>query len=316
MLGSGKFRYLVLATVSATALMITIERGPLAADITPVEEDKWWFAVEGQYLLYDGDSAEYDIEGKDGDSFDLKPTDGWGIGGEIGFQEAGSVWSYLARVRYGRSNKDSSSFYFYASSPIYTSGSAAADHREEHFIADLEIGRDVGLGALGDGSNVRLFAGLRFARFKGKGSYFSSFYSSASPGSGSDVNMKRTFIGIGPRIGFDAIVPLAEEFSFDLGAAGALLFGKQKFKASGNYYFYGTYDIDDKRSKFVVVPNLEASAALSWLVTDDAKFSLGYRVDSYFGVYDNGAMFGDSDSGDRIIHGPFIKLTINTGGGG
>ena len=64
------------------------------------------------------------------------------------------------------------------------------------------------------------------------------------------------------------------------------------------------------------MPNLEASAAFSWLITDDAKFSLGYRVDSYFDVYDNGAIFDSRDAGDRIIHGPFIKLTIGTGGGG
>ena len=64
------------------------------------------------------------------------------------------------------------------------------------------------------------------------------------------------------------------------------------------------------------MPNLEGSAALSLLITDDAKFSLGYRVDSYFDVYDDGEVFGSRDEGDRIIHGPFIKLTIGTGGGG
>ena len=314
MSGSGTFRYTLLITVSAAALMVSVEQGPLAADIAaPVAQDHWWFSAEGQYLIYDGDSAEYGIEGKDFDSFHLKPDDGWGIGGEIGFQPADSPWSFVGRVRYGESNKDKD-HNFYSG---FNASSSEADHREEHIIADLEIGRDVGLGALGDGSNIRLFAGLRFAHFKGKGSVSSNYSSFYGDYGSANARVERKFTGIGPRIGFDAMMPLSEQFSLDVGAAGAVLFGKQKFEASGTASYDGySVDIDDKRSKNVVVPNLEASAAFSWLVTDNAKFSLGYRVDSYFDVYDNGDVFGDRDAGDRIIHGPFIKLTIGTGGGG
>ena len=120
--------------------------------------------------------------------------------------------------------------------------------------------------------------------------------------------------GLGPRIGFDAMMPLSEQFSLDIGAAGALLFGKQKFNASGFTSSFGNpFDVDEERSRSVLVPNLEASAALSWLVTENAKFSLGYRVDSYFDVYDSGPVSGsDGEQADRIIHGPFIKLTIGT----
>lgn len=60
--------------------------------------------------------------------------------------------------------------------------------------------------------------------------------------------------------------------------------------------------------------NLEANAAVSWLVTDNAKVALGYRVDAYFDVYDMSGPFDDRDQGDRIIHGPFIKLTVGGGG--
>jgi hypothetical protein len=312
MLGFGKYRYTLLVTVSAAALMMTVERGPLAADIAaPVAQDHWWFSAEGQYLIYDGDDPDYGFNGKD---FDLKPNDGWGVGGEIGFQPADSPWSFLGRVRYGESNKEDDDT-FYSNFAGFAAGDA--DHREEHIIADLEIGRDVGLGAMDDGPNLRLFAGLRFAHFKGKGSV-STNYSVFGISGSADIDEKRKFTGIGPRIGFDAMMPLSDQFSLDVGAAGAVLFGKQKFKAEGTSYssFGATTDINDKRSRNVMVPNLEASAAFSWLITDDAKFSLGYRVDSYFDVYDNGPIFGDRDAGDRIIHGPFIKLTIGTGGDG
>jgi hypothetical protein len=130
--------------------------------------------------------------------------------------------------------------------------------------------------------------------------------------------MKRKFTGIGPRLGFDAMLPLNERFSFDIGAAGALLFGKQKFDADADYSAFGGPggSNDDSRSENVFVPKLEASAAFSWLISDNAQFSLGYRVDSYWDIYDNGIMSGDRDEGDRIIHGPFIKFTIGTGGDG
>jgi hypothetical protein len=253
----------------------------------------------------------------------LKPDDGWGIGGEIGFQPADSAWSYLGRVRYGQSDKEkkSSSFRYYESRFNYSGFDAEADQREEHIVADLEIGRDVGLGALSDGPNIRLFAGVRFAHFKGKGSISSANYAFSGPRVSGEADVDRTFTGIGPRIGFDATMPLSHMFSLDVGAAGAVLFGRQKFEASGRAYEQAFppssfTDIDQKRSKSVAVPNVEANAALSWLVSDSAKFSLGYRVDSYFDVYDNGDLFGSRDQGDRIIHGPFIKLTIGSGGEG
>ena len=188
---------------------------------------------------------------------------------------------------------------------------------ESQYISPRDVQEDgAHLGALGEGSNIRLFAGLRFAHFKGDGS-LSTHYSSFGPFR-SDVDIKRKFTGIGPRIGFDAMLPLAEQFSLDVGAAGAVLFGKQKFESHGNYSAFGTEfsENSESRSKNAVVPNLEASAAFSWLITDNAKFSLGYRVDSYWDVYDNGTIFDGRDEGDRIIHGPFIKLTIGTGGGG
>ncbi len=321
MLGAKKFRYTVLATVSAAALMVSIGRGALAADLAPVASDRWWLSVEGQYLLYDGDPADYGIEGKSGDTFSLQPDDGWGIGGEVGFRPADSLWSFVGRVRYGESNKDEDDSSF--GIPGISFNSAKADHREHHIVADLEIGRDVGLGALGDDSNLRLFAGLRFAHLKADGSYSNYSIDLLERLNSSDVDIDRTFTGIGPRIGFDATVPVSEQFSLDLGAAGAVLFGRQKFEASGYSAFYipivpigGSNDIDETRSKSVVVPNVEASAALSWHVTDNAKFTLGYRVDSYFDVFDDGLVEGDRDEGDRIMHGPFVKVTIGSGGDG
>lgn len=319
--GLGTFRYAVLITVSATALMVALEGEALAADVVAPASDRWWLSVEGQYLLFDGDSALYGAGEQDSLAIPLKPKDGWGAGAEIGIQPGDSPWSFLGRLRYGESNKkDDDTGYFISEGERFVSSTSTADHRERHTIADLEIGRDVGLGALGDSSDIRLFGGVRFGQFKGKGSNQNNLLFSNPNASGSgyaDVDFRRTFTGIGPRIGFDATVPLGDQFSFDMGAAGALLFGKQKLEVSGHGYnpdIESFFEVESRRTKSVVVPNLEANAAVSWLVTENAKFALGYRVDSYFGLYDMSGPFDDRDEGDRIIHGPFIKLTVGGGG--
>jgi len=314
------FRYTVLAAVSAVALFAKVEQEAFAADVAVAGQDRWWGALEGQYLFFGGDSAVYGPHEDDPLALSLKPKNGWGIGGEVGFQPADSPWSLVGRLRYGESNKDDGeSNYDYASEepPFSVDASGSANHREQHYIADFEIGRDVGLGTLGDDSNIRLIAGVRYAHFKGKGTFLSGFTVSGQNGDEgyADVDMKRSFNGIGPRLGFDAMVPLADRFALDAGVAGALLFGKQKLSASGVGGFAGEVeDIDAGRSKTVLVPNLEASAALSWLVAENAKFSLGYRVDSYFDVYDVGATGGDYENGDRVLHGPFVKISIGGGG--
>jgi hypothetical protein len=65
--------------------------------------------------------------------------------------------------------------------------------------------------------------------------------------------------------------------------------------------------------KSVVVPNVEAFAAMSWQLSDiPGRFTAGYRVDVYFNVIDGG--IDEPDSIDRIIHGPFARFTIEFDG--
>ncbi len=91
------------------------------------------------------------------------------------------------------------------------------------------------------------------------------------------------------------------------------MFGKRKASANGmSYSSFGSNPISVSRSKSAVVPNLDASAALSYLLSPNAKLSVGYRVDAYFNAFDTGNQAGASE-GDRIIHGPFAKFTVEFG---
>jgi hypothetical protein len=291
---NGQYRYILLTTVSAAALFVGIERGAHAQDAM-ANGAHWYLSLEGQYLMFGGD-------GPDNSSLNVDPEKGWGGAVEFGIQQYGSPWSAVARVRYGRSNKESSTY-----SGFY--GPDTDQYEESHAIVDLEIGRDVGLGSMGGGdATARIHGGVRFAHFDGdqSGSY-SSFYGSSSNSS------EHTFSGIGPRVGIDANIPFADNVSADLRASGAVLFGTRKVEGTySGFYSAGSFS---RRDSGVVVPNVEASAAVSYLFGEHAKLSVGYRVDQYWNVLDmNGSPGGGSRESDRTIHGPFLRVTIGGSG--
>ena len=291
-LSKSKYRYFLLATVSAVALNISIERGVKAADVAvddPVCATNWWFSAEGQYLLYEGKGPE--MYGLSPD-----PEDGWGGGAAIGGSNCEGL-SGVARVRFGRSkNKREETSY----SSFATTGTDAA-YQERHFIADLEIGRDVGLGSMdaGDGY-VRVHGGLRYAYFDGNSD--GSLYTSAF------VDADHEFWGIGPRIGVDAALPVGGNAAVDLRAAGAVLFGRRKVEG----FFYSTFTSGpvSRSDSVVVVPNVEASAALAFFLGENANIAVGYRLDHYWNVIDRNPFPGSSSKTNRTLHGPFLRVSV------
>ena len=60
------------------------------------------------------------------------------------------------------------------------------------------------------------------------------------------------------------------------------------------------------------MPNVEASVALTYLLGQNAAISLGYKAEQFWNImptFDTGD-FSKFDKDDRLIHGPFLKLTI------
>jgi len=121
----------------------------------------------------------------------------WGDGREVRvtYKPAGSAWSSIAGVRYGRSNSgtsrlhsteaagprhclvDPDSFFGAICDPNsdkYTAydiktgtnwSDSVTREREDHVLADFAVGHDFGIGALSAGQS-RVSAGLRYAQFK------------------------------------------------------------------------------------------------------------------------------------------------------
>jgi hypothetical protein len=287
------------------------------APLPVVDPGRWQIAFEGRLSAYGGEDTLWDC-------FCLERTIGPDYGAGIGIditREMPSGWLASFGIRYGRSNSTEDSFF--SSYPLptgYAFYEGRASHQEQHAIVDFAVSRDVGLGLFGNsGGTSTLTAGVRVAHFRADtdvalavGAYYSSppgSYSTALPGG----IIKRSFTGLGPRIAWNGSVPVARNpaFSFDWGVAGALLFGRQKTEFSATFSGYVVPTYAGKKS--VVVPNIEAFAALSWQIPDvPGRFTAGYRVDAYFNVIDGG--FDEPESVDRIIHGPFARFTIELDG--
>jgi hypothetical protein len=310
-----RLRWRLLASVSAVALFVSVgfHRKAHAEEPAPlpvVDPGRWQIAFEGQLTVYGGGDTVWSC-----DCSGVPLTIGPDYGGDIGISitrvmENGG-WLASFGVRYGRSAETDESDR-YGSYPVFFGSNAS--HVEQHGIVDFAVGRDVGLGTFGlPGAASTITAGLRIAHFQADTDvgYSISIYGYATSAPG---KIKRNFTGAGPRLAWNGSVPIKRNpaFSFDWGVAGAILFGRQEadfsFSSPGGYVT-SAY----ARKKSVVVPNVEAFAALSWQLPEtSARFSAGYRIDAYFNVIDGGQE--EPDSIDRIIHGPFARFTIELDG--
>jgi hypothetical protein len=221
---------------------------------------------------------------------------------------------------------------------------------ESHTVLDFQAGRDVGLGILGHGGTSTINAGVRFAQFSTKSTVditgrpavnvaYVPFYSgliSLPVGSFHQYTMhahaERSFHGVGPSLSWNASAELLgndhAQLTVDWGVNAALLFGRQKAKTdhtTAAYYLtghnvrgaqayihpYPTRPNHSTRSRSVVVPNLGGFAGLS-LKYPNAKISLGYRADFFFGAVDAGIDVRRTK--DLGFHGPFATISIGLGG--
>ncbi|HTO41589.1 MAG TPA: hypothetical protein VL026_11485 [Rhizomicrobium sp.] len=221
-----------------------------------------------------------------------------------------------------------------------------AKHNESHTVLDFQVGRDVGVGMFGPGGQSVLGAGLRFAQFSDQssvriqgrpnvtvtkppflGGYYPQYEFDQYDTTG---HASRSFRGLGPSLSWDASAPVLHnpegaDVTFDWGLNAALLFGRQRADVDHQtvhmhnivkfgkkiYPVYSPHTGVSARARSVIVPNLGAFAGLS-LKFPNAKVSLGYRADFFFGAVDDG--IDARETSDRSFHGPFAKISIGLGG--
>ena len=218
---------------------------------------------------------------------------------------------------------------------------AEAAYSSSHAIVDFKAGRDVGLGLFAKGGTSTFSFGVRIAQLHNHSSVaFKSFPDPAVLTQAANVasplyhhhsyfatgTFSRNFRGVGPSLSWDATAPLvgnhdAGELTFDWGINVAALFGKQT--VTGNHetrslYFIGrptmiseVNSVPINRSRTVFVPNAGGTAGIS-VRYPNAKLTLGYRADFFFGAMDGGVNAHKSET--RGFYGPFATVSMGFGG--
>ena len=259
----------------------------------------------------------------------------WNGNAAISFEPVRSDWKLSAAIVYGRSSRKQS-VTEQTQQPNYLPNGAYAAFRyiqarsgESHAILDFQAGRDFGLGAAVS-SSVNL--GVRYVQFNaGRNTLIQSQPTNVQTWKPRQkvkavLAEEEKFSGIGPSISWDANAAIAGntndgELGIDWGINAAVLFGRQSVRGhhqTTKVYYTATYaksvfrnTAPLNRGKQVIVPNIGGFAGVSWRYPN-AKISLGYRADMFFGAMDGGI---DTRKSENVgFYGPFASVSIGLGG--
>jgi hypothetical protein len=271
---------------------------------------------------------------------------------KISYEPSGTDWVLSAGILYGRSsrkegvnqltpNLTSANGFGGPGSQYIAYEIIKAKNTERHIVLDFQAGKDFGLGMWGKSGKSIVSFGVRYTQFDSRSNatltsqptnvndYFSFHKHYAS------FNAERKFTGIGPSISWDASADLIGNpsdggISFDWGLNGAVLFGRQRVEGhhqttnllhvhvtptNGYYQSQDSqvyqHSASPNRGKQVTVPNLGGFAGVSWRYPN-AKVSVGYRADFFFGAMDGGI---DTAHRENVgFYGPFATVSVGIGG--
>ncbi|HEY4123586.1 MAG TPA: hypothetical protein VGM36_03170 [Rhizomicrobium sp.] len=365
-------RLQLLASVSALTLLAVSVTQAKAEDATRPTvwiEGGWHFdAVTGSGESYTPPLDALTKAGGFSSLTDIEDRLGYsgGAEGSITFQPTGSDWTFKIAGRYSRvrsalnvhQEKDIigppmkkfilgtivANQPFTPSLMAYTEQSVVSS--ESHAIVDFQVGKDVGIGLLGRGTESVISFGARYAQLNAKSSlrayaapdaHFEQ-YSFSSPFFGNKYHIRTSqhasaarveryssLRAFGPSLSWSNTTALfgdtAEgQLVFDWGVNAALLFGRQKSKVTqqsmAEYKHVATSPIRDPltaapvthtRSRMVTIPNLGGFAGISYRFTN-AKLSAGYRADFFFNATDRG--LASRDAVTTGTHGPFATISV------
>jgi hypothetical protein len=233
---------------------------------------------------------------------------------------------------------------YYPSARIF--GDGQTSEKDTHLIADFKAGKDIGLGLFGSNGSSVFSAGVRFAQFSSRadatlharpdvhirtkynpGVY--RFYSISGRTYAAALHTDRNTHAVGPSLSWDASAVVAGSdngamVALDWGLNAAILFGRQRVEAqhqttgfhrtallthtASHFAYYGPNRV---RTKTGTIPNVGGFAGVS-LKFPNAKMSLGYRADLFFGAMDNG--IDTAKKTDVGFYGPFAAISIGLGG--
>lgn len=321
---------LCLAPIAARAADLPLPApAPVYAEMPPATGGPW-ISVYGGYLFNESDTV---ADFTNGDEFDklgglgrLDPgDDGWTGGLEVGspLVSGFDLQASFNAVYFDTDESRDSGGLFFEDIPL-GEGEAHASSDFDYQYIDLELGYRPGIV----GGNLRLFAGPRFLHaaqdidYSYDNSIFIPVMGIGEVDKFGNFDHDTELWGIGPRIGAEAGIPLGNSrASLNLAGAGSVIFSNvdhdydfefDKLGADGS----GDDDLDDSRTVY----NLEASAAVSYNVTNAVSFELGYQGQKWWNLtttldeIDDGDADGSASvllsQGDVLVHGPFARITV------
>ena len=263
-------------------------------------------------------------------------TSSWDGNAELIFQPSGTDWALSLGVTYGRAARGASLRQQTAQrSPtvalLYRATQTTTSKNDEsHEILDFRAGRDVGLGGFGNAGHSTLNIGVRYAQLNSKNNTNILYQPTNAKNTyhkfSAILDAERKFTGIGPALSWDATAGLAGNANdggifIDWGVNAAFLFGRQRVqghhRTSETAVLYPQQrtpiyqtSVPMNRSRQVIIPNLGGFAGLSWRYPN-AKVSVGYRADMFFGAIDGGIDTVKKEN--RAFFGPFASVSVGIG---
>jgi hypothetical protein len=326
-------RWKLLTSVSAAALLVsTYTAGEVLAADADKDRPQIWIGIGGNYDQLDDGSQKFNPLFASNVPSGLpspvtaekSPATGFDGEGDFSFQPEDSDWVFKAAIRYGHTGDNNQFLKSVTSTAPKQFVEARASASEKHAILDFTVGKDVGVGLFGSGGVWTISGGVRIAQFNTRAmadlnhTLVYAKYDNVYDGT---TQEKRNFHGVGPEITLDGSQPIAGnsndgQLAVDWGLNGAVLFGRQRAKLrQTNYYIHRhyvkyRYPTTASRVRNVTVSNFGGYAGLS-MNYRNAKVSLGYRADEFFGAMDGGQATAKKEN--RGFYGPYASISIGIG---
>jgi hypothetical protein len=263
--------------------------------------------------------------------FAVKPKRwGWEVAGGVDYR-FNSVWHLSAQFRYGRNKAASRShgpqatFSVPTSAtattptivPVRVNGSGSASRKEDHWLADFMVGRDMNIGV----GTSQFKVGVRVASINGKTTGSATWNvptttaATVTAAHTRSYVQKSTFVGVGPRAALEGSIPLGGAWAFDYNMGVAALFGNRKGEQTvtisgpnANPCLAGCPAAATTSSNGTVL-NFDVQPGISYAIRRNTKLTASYRFDGYW----NAMRTADSDSNnvnvDRFYQGAYLRLT-------
>ena len=319
-----RVRQLLLA--STAAMLVGASQAASAGGGGAISPVGWRYTIEGDYVMW---SPNTDLAWgtQDEARTDGLRSRGWGGAFSVGWHpEDMGPWDFVLGGRFEQSNRKSVSG-TWSGDDFPTNDGGDANFRERHIAVDFEVGREIGIGNWGmQGADLRVHGGVRFAQFNSQTNFRTHEAEIETTPTGTEScvpttpclavgKIERRFSGAGPRFGWNFSTPIGDggggPFGIDFNGAAAALFGERVTE-----WRFSTFESVKEKpnldsAKFTIVPDVEASLALTWRLSPNSKLALGYRVDAAWNTTDFGWPGSEDFSGDsnRVTHGAFISWT-------